>query len=131
MIRQHSGVIISFASMMGVIGVEPRNYDGFPDMRTTGFNHDYFFNKSGIIAFTRQAASYYGQYGIRVNCISPGGLESGRTPVAFVENYSKHTVLGRMADDEDVKGVIVFLASDASSYITGVNIPMDGGYTCI
>ncbi len=131
MIKQHSGVILNFASMMGVIGVEPRNYDGFPEMRAANFGHDYFFNKSGIIAFTRQAASYYGRYGVRVNCLSPGGLQSERTPAGFVENYSKHTVLNRMANDEDIKGVVVFLASEASSYITGVNISMDGGYTAI
>lgn len=131
MIKQKSGIIINFASMMGVIGVEPRNYEGFPDMRTGNFSHDYFFNKSGIIAFTRQAASYYGRYGIRVNCLSPGGLRSERTPEAFVENYSKHTVLNRMANEEDIKGVVVFLASEASSYITGINLIMDGGYTAI
>lgn len=131
MIKQNSGVMINFASMMGLIGVEPRNYEGFPDMRTGGFLHDYFFNKSGIIAFTRQAASYYGRYGIRVNCLSPGGVQSERTPADFVKNYSKHTILNRMANDEDVKGVVVFLASEASSYITGINIAMDGGYTAI
>lgn len=131
MIKQRSGVIINFGSMMGSIGVEPGNYDGFPDMRAGCFGHDYFFNKSGIIAFTRQAASYYGRFGVRINCLSPGGIKSGRTPEGFVENYSKHTVLNRMADDDDIKGVVVFLASDASSYITGQNIIMDGGYTCI
>lgn len=131
MIKQCSGVMVFFGSMMGSIGVEPRNYDGFPDMRRGGFGHDYFFNKSGLIAFTRQAASYYGRYGIRVNCLSPGGILSERTPSKFVENYSKHTILKRMANDDDVKGVIVFLASEASSYITGANILMDGGYTAI
>lgn len=131
MIKQRSGVIINFGSMMGSIGVEPRNYDGFPDMRAGGFGHDYFFNKSAIAAFTRQAASYYGKYGVRVNCLSPGGLQSERTPEEFVKNYSKHTVLNRMANDDDVKGVVVFLASEASSYITGQDILMDGGYTSI
>ena len=131
MIQQRGGVIINFTSMMGMIGVEPRNYDGFPEMQTGGFGHDYFFNKSGIIAFTRQAASYFGKYGIRINCLSPGGVQSERTPARFVANYSKHTVLNRMANDEDVKGVVVFLASEASSYITGMNIVMDGGYTAI
>jgi NAD(P)-dependent dehydrogenase (short-subunit alcohol dehydrogenase family) len=131
MIKQKSGTIINFASMMGSIGVEPRNYDGFPDMREGGFGHDYFFNKSGILAFTRQAASYLGKYGVRMNSLAPGGIQSERTPAAFVVNYAKHTVLGRMANDDDVKGVIVFLASDASSYLTGMNIPMDGGYTSI
>ena len=131
MIKQQYGTIVNFASMMGLIGVEPRNYDGFPDMRVGGFGHDYFFNKSGIIAFTRQAASYFGKYGVRINCLSPGGVQSERTPADFVVNYSKHTMMNRMANDEDVKGVIVFLASDASSYITGMNIPMDGGYTAM
>jgi NAD(P)-dependent dehydrogenase (short-subunit alcohol dehydrogenase family) len=131
MMRQKSGVIINFGSMMGSIGVEPRNYEGFPDMRVGGFGHDYFFNKSGINAFTRQAASYYGPYGIRVNCISPGGIVSERTPDKFIENYSKHTILNRLANDDDVKGVLVFLASEASSYITGANILLDGGYTVI
>ncbi len=131
MIKQRSGVIINFGSMMGSIGVEPRNYDGFPDMRVGGFGHDYFFNKSGMIAFTRQAASYYGRYGVRINCLSPGGIQSERTPEDFVHNYSRHTVLNRMANDDDIKGVVVFLSSEASSYITGQNIIMDGGYTCI
>jgi NAD(P)-dependent dehydrogenase (short-subunit alcohol dehydrogenase family) len=131
MIQQRSGVIINFGSMMGSIGVEPENYAGFPDMREGGFGHDYFFNKSGTIAFTRQAASYYGRYGIRVNCLSPGGIKSERTPAEFVKNYSKHTILDRMADEDDIKGCIVFLASEASSYITGQNILMDGGYTSI
>ena len=131
MIKQKSGVIINFGSMMGSIGIEPENYAGFPDMRAGGYSHDYFFNKSGIIAFTRQAASYYGRYGIRVNCLSPGGIKSDRTPAEFVKNYSNHTMLNRMADENDIKGCIVFLASDASSYITGQNIIMDGGYTSI
>ena len=131
MIKQHSGVIVNFASMMGSIGVEPRNYNGFPEMREGGFGHDYFFNKSGILAFTRQAASYFGKYGVRVNSLAPGGIQSYRTPADFVVNYSNHTILDRMANDDDVKGVIVFLASDASSYLTGINIAMDGGYTAI
>lgn len=128
MMKQAAGSIINIASMMGNVGVEPTNYHGFPDMLAGCFGHDYYFVKSGIIAFTKQAASYYGRYGVRVNCISPGGIQSERTPDGFVLNYARHTMLARMANDEDLKGVVAFLASEASSYITGVNLPMDGGY---
>ncbi len=129
--KQGSGSIISFASMMGIIGVEPYNYMESQEPRTDCFGHTYFFSKSGLISFTRQAASYYGPYGVRVNSIGPGGLQSDRTAPDFVERYNKHTMLGRLANDEDVKGVILFLASDASSYLTGTNIQMDGGYTSL
>jgi NAD(P)-dependent dehydrogenase (short-subunit alcohol dehydrogenase family) len=64
-----------------------------------------------------------------VNCVSPGGFREPTHPDAFVRNYSARTQLGRLANDTDLKGIIVFLASDASAYITGTNIPVDGGYT--
>lgn len=131
MISQRSGVIINFASMMGLVGVEKHNYDGEPGMGDGAYSHDYALNKSGIISWTRHAASYYGRYGIRVNCVCPGGILSSRTPERFVENYSKHTQLGRLADNDDIKGAVLFLASDASAYITGVSLPVDGGYTSI
>ena len=94
-------------------------------------SHDYALNKSGIIAWTRHAASYYGRYGVRVNTLCPGGLASDRTPARFSKNYGKHTQLGRLANEYDIRGPLLFLASDASAYITGVSIPVDGGYTCI
>lgn len=131
MIRQQSGSIISFASMMGLIGIEKHNYDGEPGMSDGAYGHDYAVNKSGIIAWTRHAASYYGQYGIRVNSVCPGGIQSDRTPKLFMKNYSQHTQLGRLANNDDIKGPILFLASDASAYLTGLSIPVDGGYTCI
>ncbi|MCM8789208.1 MAG: SDR family oxidoreductase, partial [Candidatus Omnitrophica bacterium] len=65
---------------------------------------------------------------IRVNCVSPGGLFNNQ-PEIFVQRYNKRTFLERMANGEDIKGIVVFLASDASSYITGENIMVDGGYT--
>ena len=131
MISQRGGSIISFASMMGLVGIEKHNYDGEPAMAEGAYSHDYALNKSGIIAWTRHAASYYGRFGIRVNCVCPGGMQSDRTPERFTENYSKHTQLGRLAQSDDIKGAIAFLASDASAYITGVSLPVDGGYTCI
>ena len=82
-----------------------------------------------MINFTRFIASYYGSRNIRCNCISPGGFLTKEMPEAFVRQYGKKTVLGRLAKETDLMGIIVFLASDASAYITGTNIPVDGGYT--
>jgi len=81
-----------------------------------------------MINLTRFIGSYYGLRGVRCNCISPGGFYTEQ-PDQFVQQYSDHTFLGRMANESDLMGVIVFLASDASVYITGTNIPVDGGYT--
>ena len=111
---------------MGMIGPDPTNYVG---TTMSAWYPDYFFHKGGMINFTRFIASYYGDKGIRCNCISPGGLFQSSMPEEFVRNYNSRTFLGRLADDSDLKGIIVFLASDASVYITGTNIPVDGGYT--
>ncbi len=98
------------------------------DVISMVFVPDYFFHKGGMINFTRFTASYYGSKNVRCNCISPGGFQTDH-PDHFVKKYSDRTFLGRMASNEDLKGIIVFLASDASAYITGTNIPVDGGYT--
>ena len=100
-------------------------YDG---LEMNGFVPDYFFHKGGMIQYTRFLASYYGPYGVRCNSISPGGLQTNRLPQKFIERYSKRTMLGRMAGEDDLKGAIVFLASDASQYITAANLMVDGGY---
>ncbi|MGJ8529862.1 SDR family oxidoreductase [Maritalea sp.] len=123
---KNSGSIINISSMMGNVGIEMDNYVGtdmMPDPSPI-----YFFEKGGMINFTRWAASVLGPNNVRVNCLSPGGYKAGQ-PAAFVEKYSARTQLGRMANDTDLKGAIVFLASDASAYLTGTNIPVDGGYT--
>lgn len=131
MAKQGGGSIINFGSMMGLVGVEQHNYDGEPGMGDGAHSHDYALNKSGIISWTRHAASYYGRYGVRLNTLCPGGLESDRTPPIFRDNYAKHTQLGRLANGDDIKGAVLFFASDASAYITGVTLPVDGGYTAI
>lgn len=125
--KKRCGAIINIGSMMGMVGVEFGNYKG----TTMGQNPSpiYSYEKGGMINFTRWAASVLGPYGIRVNCVSPGGLEESSHPPEFVKNYSERTQLGRMAQDTDLNGIIVFLGSDASAYITGANIPVDGGYT--
>jgi NAD(P)-dependent dehydrogenase (short-subunit alcohol dehydrogenase family) len=120
------GSIINIGSMMGLVGLEPLNYRG---TEMTGWYPDYFFHKGGMVNLTRFMASYYGPRGIRCNCVNPGGLLNEAHPEAFVKNYSERTCLGRLANDTDLMGIIVFLAADASLYVTGTNIPVDGGYT--
>lgn len=124
MMERKSGVIINISSMQGVVGPDFTLYEG----TQMDAPPDYFFHRAGLISLTRYLAAKYASYNIRVNCISPGGL-LGNQPEIFIERYNKRTFLGRMANGEDIKGVVVFLASDASSYITGENILVDGGYT--
>jgi len=131
MIKQKYGSIVVFGSMMGLIGVEKHNYDGNPGMVPGAYAPAYAVDKSGLTAWVRHAASYYGQYGVRINAVCPGGLQSERTNPVFAEQYAKHTQLGRLANQDDIKGPVLLLASDASAYLTGLSIPVDGGYTCI
>lgn len=124
--KKQSGSIIFIGSMQGMIGPDGTLYEG---LGMDGFSPDYYFHKGGMINFARFVASYYGKSNVRCNIISPGGIQSHRTPAEFVERYNKRTLLNRMANDTDLMGITVFLASDASAYITGANIPVDGGYT--
>lgn len=126
MAERGGGSIINVGSIQGMVGPDPTIYEG---TGMHGFYPDYFFHKGGMINFTRFAASYYGSKGVRCNCISPGGFRTESHHELFVRQYSDRTMLGRMANESDLKGVIVFLASDASAYITAANIPVDGGYT--
>jgi NAD(P)-dependent dehydrogenase (short-subunit alcohol dehydrogenase family) len=89
----------------------------------------YNFMKAGMVNFTRYLACYYGKDGIRANCISPGGYFNNQ-PMEFVERYRDRVPLGRMMGHEDLQGAVVFLASDAAAYVTGVNLLVDGGWTC-
>lgn len=126
MLPGRSGVIVNIASIAGMVGRDRRMYKqgGLPEQPL-----DYAAAKAGVIGLTRDLAASLGPSGIRVNCISPGGFERGQ-PASFVEAYSSRTPLGRMGrDGEDLKGAILFLASPASAYITGINLAVDGGFT--
>lgn len=124
--KQNRGSIINMASIYGVVGPDFSVYEGTEMTMPAA----YAAIKGGIINFTRYLASYYGSFGVRVNCISPGGVFDGQD-AAFVEKYCKRTPLGRMAVPEDMVGVVIFLASDSSSYMTGQNLVVDGGWTII
>ena len=117
------GSIINISSMMGMFGPDLSNYEG---TEMGDLPPDYFFHRAGIINITRFLARMLADKKIRVNCISPGGLFNDQ-PSQFLENYNKKVPVGRMANNDDIKGLAVLLASDASAYINGENILMDGG----
>ncbi|HRE81320.1 MAG TPA: SDR family oxidoreductase [Opitutaceae bacterium] len=119
------GAIVNVASIYGVVGPSPSFYEG-TDMKL-GLG-DYFFNKGGMINLTRYFAAQFGARGVRVNCVSPGGFFN-QQPEPFVQRYCQATYLGRMAGPDDLGGPVVFLLSPAAAYVTGVNLPVDGGYT--
>ncbi|HTO02379.1 MAG TPA: SDR family oxidoreductase [Opitutus sp.] len=124
MAERGSGSIVNIGSIQGMVGPDLTLYE---DLVMHAIP-DYFFHKAGMVNLTRFFAAQYGLRGVRVNCLSPGGFLSGQPP-AFVERYCRATYLGRMADDQDLGGPVVFLLSDAARYVTGVNLPVDGGYT--
>ncbi|MHB8995231.1 MAG: SDR family NAD(P)-dependent oxidoreductase [Armatimonadota bacterium] len=122
-----SGSIVIIASISGMIGRDRCVYEGSPGMIPN--MTAYSAAKSGLIGFVRDLAAENGRYGVRVNSISPGGFERGQ-PEEFIRRYSKQTPLGRMGKDgTDLKGAVVYLASDAAGYVTGQNLAVDGGFT--
>lgn len=119
------GSIVNIGSMQGMIGPSFELYAG-TNMGVPP--PDYFFHKGGMINFTRYFAALYGPQGVRVNCLSPGGFFNNQ-PEPFLTRYQEHTMLNRMADPEDLGGSVIFLLSEASKYITGANLAVDGGYS--
>jgi NAD(P)-dependent dehydrogenase (short-subunit alcohol dehydrogenase family) len=121
--KSYGGSIINISSMMGMFGPDLSNYEG------TNMGEpppDYFFHNAGLINLTRYLSKILADRNINVNCISPGGLFNNQ-PERFVENYCKKVPLKRMANNDDIKGLVVLLASKAGAYINGENILMDGG----
>jgi len=125
MMIQKSGNIINMGSIYGFAAPRFEIYDGTSMTMAV----EYAAIKGGIINLTKYLASYLGKYNIRVNAISPGGIED-RQPSSFIKEYSSNVFLGgRMARTDDITGVLLFLLSDQSRYITGQNIIVDGGWT--
>lgn len=122
---QQSGCLINIASIYGVVGPDFSVYDNTSMTMPAA----YAAIKGGIINLSRYLASYYGEHNIRVNCISPGGIFDNQ-PQSFVDAYSSKVPLKRMGLPDDIAPTLVFLLSDESKYISGINLLVDGGWTC-
>jgi NAD(P)-dependent dehydrogenase (short-subunit alcohol dehydrogenase family) len=131
MARRKRGVIVNIASDLAVIAPDQRLYrkDGLPDDQQPAKPVSYSVVKTGLIGLTRYLATYWAADGVRVNAISPGGVYNGQ-PEEFLHRISNLIPLGRMADVTEYQCALLFLCSDASSYMTGSNLVIDGGRSC-
>jgi 2-deoxy-D-gluconate 3-dehydrogenase len=127
MASQGGGVMINISSIYGLVGPDQRIYqsEGNPDRYKPAY---YSTTKAGILGLTRYLATYYAGKNIRVNALTPGGIFHEHDQ-DFVQAYSSRTVLGRMAEKNEMNGALLFLASDASAYMTGSNMVVDGGWS--
>src|SRR5579864_7198536 len=125
------GVIVNISSTYGVVAPDQRLYDGVRSpYADTGFNTpvSYAVTKTAVLGLTRYLASYWGSKNIRVNTLTPHGVFDNHDE-AFVRNFVYRSPLGRMARNDEYRGALLFLVSDASSYMTGANLIVDGGWT--
>jgi NAD(P)-dependent dehydrogenase (short-subunit alcohol dehydrogenase family) len=134
MVGQKNGSIINISSMYGVVSPDSRLYEGKSIFNPAAYS----IAKSAILAMTRYFASFLGKYGIRCNAVSPGAFPNtqgdsynSNQDQEMIERLEKRTVLGRTGTPDDLLGALVLLSSDASTYITGQNIIIDGGWTAI
>jgi len=135
--QQHRGSIINIATMYASVAPRPQLYEGTASLNPPGYSA----SKAALVAFTRYTASYWGRDGVRANCISPGpfsnteDLATSQNAVTedspFVQRLRGYTVLDRIGRPHELVGALLFLASDASSYVTGQNLNVDGGWTAV
>lgn len=137
--KQQSGSIINISSIYGILGNDQDMYKGSnlheiyvkdsPHIKQIYSHGVYNAAKGGLTNFTRYLAAYYGKYNVRINTISPGGVYYPKENETFLKKYSAKVPMGRKCKPDEVNGALVFLASDASSYITGHNLVVDGGFS--
>jgi len=129
MLSQKGGSIIQTSSIYGLVGPDHRIYEGLEHQgQKMNSPAVYGVSKAGVIGLTKYLATYWAKKGIRVNAIAPGGVFAGQED-CFVKNYSSRVPVGRMAHTNEIVGAMLFLASDASTYVTGQTIVIDGGLT--
>lgn len=131
MAARGSGSIINVSSIYGVVGPDQRIYEGSWYEEMGGAINTpliYSVTKGAVVSLTRYMATYWGPQGVRTNTLTPGGVSSGQNST-FAEKYRARVPLGRMAEADDMVGALLFLASDASSYVNGQNLVVDGGWT--
>lgn len=125
--KQKHGAMIITSSIYGIMAPDQRIYEGSEYMgHAINTPAVYSATKSAVIGLMRYLASLWGEYSVRVNAVTPGGVYSGQNEV-FESKYSARTMLGRMAMVDDIVSAMLFLASDAASYVTGQNLVVDGG----
>lgn len=130
MLTRDNGSVILTGSVYGEVAPDQRIYDGSEyNDRAIRSPAVYSASKAGLIGLTKHLAALWGHHNIRVNCIVPGGVESGQNEI-FINKYSERVPLGRMAKREEMVGAAIYLASGASSYVTGQVLAIDGGLTC-
>lgn len=126
--KQQSGSIVNIGSIYGVVGNDFSLYEEYGGTSPAAYSAI----KGGVVNFTRYLASYYGKYGIRVNCMSPGGvLDEKNQRSSFIKRYSQRSLLGRLGNPSEMAPAISFLLSEEASFITGHNLMVDGGWTAI